>query len=53
KSAPKKVEPKVETKVADKFEDKTVVELREIAKEAGLTGYSKLKKAELIEALRK
>ncbi|MFP4286424.1 MAG: Rho termination factor N-terminal domain-containing protein [Candidatus Izemoplasmataceae bacterium] len=39
--------------VNDDLEEKTVVELRELAKEKGLTGYSKLKKAELIEALRK
>lgn len=38
--------------VSDDLEDKTVAELRELAKDKGLTGYSKLKKAELIEALR-
>ncbi len=53
--APKpKAAPKAEPKVsADSLENHTVVELREMAKEKGLTGYSKLKKAELIEALLK
>lgn len=34
------------------YEDWTVHELRERAKEIGLTGYSKLRKADLIDALR-
>ena len=34
------------------LEDMTVNELRELAKTKGLTGYSKLKKSELIEALK-
>lgn len=37
---------------AEDYEDRTVPELRERAKELGVTGYSKLKKAELIDTLR-
>lgn len=37
---------------AEDYEDRTVPELRERAKELGITGYSKLKKAELIDTLR-
>lgn len=37
---------------AEDYEDRTVPELRERAKELGLTGYSKLTKAELIAELR-
>lgn len=37
---------------AEDYEDRTVAELRERAKELGLTGYSKLKKSELIAELR-
>lgn len=50
----KKVEAKVEKK-ASKVEDlseKTLVELKEIAKERGLKGYSSLKKAEILELLK-
>ncbi|MBO1902409.1 Rho termination factor N-terminal domain-containing protein [Leucobacter weissii] len=37
---------------ADDYEDRTVAELRGRAKELGLTGYSKLRKAELIDRIR-
>lgn len=37
---------------AEDYEDRTVPELRERAKELGLTGYSKLRKTELIKKLR-
>ncbi len=52
KAAPKS-ETAPEKAQSDDLESKTVAELKEIAKERGMTGYSKLKKAELIEALRK
>jgi len=64
--AEKKIETPVETKVTkvekkvaevetvsdENLEAKTVAELRSLAKERGLTGYSALKKAELIDALK-
>ncbi|WP_449281281.1 DUF7218 family protein [Leucobacter sp.] len=37
---------------AEDYEDRTVDELRERAKELGITGYSKLRKSELIDKLR-
>jgi len=37
---------------AEDYEDRTVDELRRRAKELGLTGYSKLRKSELIEKIR-
>jgi len=56
KEAPKKVEVKKENvtaKVESKdFAKMTVTELKNEAKAKGLSGYSKLKKAELIEALK-
>jgi small subunit ribosomal protein S2 len=62
KPTPKPVveETKVETKTVEaesvvtdgKLEAMTVAELRALAKERGLTGFSTLKKAELIDALK-
>lgn len=37
---------------AEDYEERTVDELRQRAKELGITGYSKLRKAELIRELR-
>ncbi|WP_427870363.1 DUF7218 family protein [Leucobacter luti] len=37
---------------AEDYEDRTVPELRRRAKDLGLTGYSKLRKAELIRLIR-
>jgi len=49
KAAPKKAE----AKASDDLSKHTVAELKEMAKERGLEGYSALKKAELIELLSK
>ncbi|TRZ45798.1 50S ribosomal protein L21 [Robertkochia solimangrovi] len=54
KAAPKKEEKKAEAAPAaagQDLNDLTVAELREMAKDKGVTGYSSMKKAELIEAL--
>src|SRR5690606_18778060 len=57
KAAPKKAEPKAEAKPAKKEEttqdlsNLTVAELREMAKAKEISGYSSMKKAELIAAL--
>nr|WP_299072386.1 50S ribosomal protein L21 [uncultured Allomuricauda sp.] len=49
-AAPKKEAPK---KVAEDLSSKTVAELKEMAKTAGISGISSMKKADLIEALSK
>ena len=54
KAEPKKEEPTVEAEVKETtvaYADMKVAELREVAKEKGLEGFSTMKKAELIEAL--
>ena len=56
KSEPKveeKVEVELKTEVKDNLDGLTLAELKNKAKEAGIKGYSTMKKAELIEALTK
>ncbi len=58
KGATKKAEPKVEEVapkaiVSDDLSSMSVAELKALAKEKGIEGYTSLKKAELIEALTK
>lgn len=51
KEEPKKEEVKEEKTASEDLNSKTLTELKNMAKEKGLKGYSTLKKAELIEAL--
>ena len=53
KAVVKEVETKEETKAIKDFSSMTVAELKAAAKEAGIKGYTSLKKAELIDALTK
>ena len=50
---PKVVEEEPAPKSEVNLDSLKVVELKELAKEKGIPGYSKLKKAELLEALKK
>jgi len=55
-AAPKataKAAPKAEAKASGDLSGKTVAELKDLAKAAGITGISSMKKADLIEALSK
>jgi small subunit ribosomal protein S2 len=47
-----KEKPVKEEKVSEDLESKTLVELKQLAKEKGLKGYSSMKKADLISALK-
>ena len=52
KAEPKKEEIKAEPKATVDFSKMTVAELREAAKDKDIKGYSTMKKAELIDALK-